>query len=62
MAKTALTNREQKRRETVKKFAILPRDLTQDAGELTPSLKVKRKFVTEKYKDLLAAMYEGAKD
>ncbi len=42
---------------TIKKFAILPRDLTQEAGELTPTLKVKRKYCTQKYKDVLDAFY-----
>ena len=46
--------------ETVKQFAILPTDLTIDAGELTPSLKVKRKVVEKKYSSLLDKMYEGA--
>jgi len=46
--------------ETVKKFAILPKDLTVDEGELTPSLKVKRKVVEKKYGGLLDKMYEGA--
>ena len=46
--------------ETVKKFAILPKDLSIDAGELTPSLKVKRKAVEKKYMELLDKMYEGA--
>ena len=46
--------------ETVKQFAILPKDLTVDAGELTPSLKVKRKVVEKKYAGLLDKMYEGA--
>ncbi|HEU0032238.1 MAG TPA: long-chain fatty acid--CoA ligase [Kofleriaceae bacterium] len=46
--------------ETVKQFAILPKDLTVDAGELTPSLKVKRKVVEKKYSNLLDKMYEGA--
>src|SRR5690606_20711661 len=34
--------------ETIKKFAILPRDLTIEEGELTASMKVKRKFVEKK--------------
>ena len=46
--------------ETVKQFAILPRDLSVDEGELTPSLKVKRKVVEKKYAALLDKMYEGA--
>jgi len=46
--------------ETVKKFAILPRDLTVEEGELTPSLKVKRKSVETKYADVLDQMYTGA--
>ncbi|HVV82783.1 MAG TPA: long-chain fatty acid--CoA ligase [Kofleriaceae bacterium] len=46
--------------ETVKKFQILPRDLTVEEGELTPSLKVKRKAVEKKYAPLLDRMYEGA--
>lgn len=43
--------------EQVKKFAILPADLTEAEGELTPSLKVKRRVVTEKYAALIASLY-----
>ena len=43
--------------ETIKKFTILENDLTVEAGELTPSLKLKRKVVSEKYKDKLDAHY-----
>ncbi len=46
--------------ETIKKFAILPIDFTQEAGELTPSLKVKRKVVEQKYKEILDGFYAGA--
>ncbi len=46
--------------ETIKQFAILPRDLSIDEGELTPSLKVKRKAVEKRYSELLDKMYEGA--
>jgi long-chain acyl-CoA synthetase len=46
--------------ESVKKFEILPKDLTIEAGELTPSLKVKRKVVEKNYSNLLDKMYEGA--
>jgi len=48
------------RYETVKKFAILPTDLSVEAGELTPSLKVKRKAVEKKYAGVLDGLYEGA--
>jgi long-chain acyl-CoA synthetase len=43
--------------ESVKKFAILPQDLSQENGELTPTLKVKRKFCSEKYKAILDGFY-----
>jgi long-chain acyl-CoA synthetase len=43
--------------ETIKRFTILPRDLSEEAGELTPSLKVKRKVVTDRYKAEIASMY-----
>ncbi len=42
---------------TVKRFAIVPKDFTQDTGELTPTLKVKRKVVTQKYRALLDSFY-----
>jgi len=41
----------------VKKFAILPVDFTPEGGELTPTLKVKRKVVSEKYKKELESLY-----
>ncbi|HUB09380.1 MAG TPA: long-chain fatty acid--CoA ligase [Myxococcales bacterium] len=44
--------------ETIKKFAVLPSDFTQESGELTPTLKVKRKFATQKYKNLLDGFYD----
>ena len=43
--------------ETVKKFAILERDFTIEGGELTPTLKVKRKVVSDRYKTLLENLY-----
>ena len=44
--------------ETVKKFAILDNDFSQESGELTPTLKVKRRFVSEKYKEILDRLYQ----
>ena len=43
--------------ETIKYFKIMPDDFTIESGELTPTLKLKRKVVTERYKDILDAMY-----
>ncbi|HEY0192958.1 MAG TPA: long-chain fatty acid--CoA ligase, partial [Kofleriaceae bacterium] len=43
--------------ESIKQFAILPSDLSIDQGELTPSLKVKRKVVEKKYQAMLDKMY-----
>ncbi|MFB9608644.1 long-chain fatty acid--CoA ligase [Streptomyces roseofulvus] len=48
--------------QTIKKFAVLPRDLDVEHGELTPSLKVKRPVVEREYADLVEAMYEGARE
>ena len=45
------------RYETLKKFRIVPDEFTQETGELTPTMKVKRKVVTKKYQDLLDGMY-----
>jgi long-chain acyl-CoA synthetase len=42
---------------TIKRFAIVPKDFTQETGELTPTLKVKRKVVTQKYRAVLDAFY-----
>ncbi len=43
----------------INRFAILPRDLTIESGELTPTLKVKRRIVDEHFKHLIDGMYEG---
>lgn len=44
--------------ETIKKFAILDCDFSIETGELTPTLKVKRKFTSEKYKHILDQFYQ----
>jgi len=43
--------------EAIRKFRILPVDFTEDTGELTPTMKVKRKVVAEKFADDIAAIY-----
>jgi long-chain acyl-CoA synthetase len=43
--------------EQVKKFTILDHDLSVESGELTPTLKVKRNVINERYQDLFASMY-----
>lgn len=43
--------------ETIKKFVIVPEDFTQEGGELTPTLKVKRRVVAEKYAAELERLY-----
>jgi long-chain acyl-CoA synthetase len=45
--------------QTIKKFAVLPKDFTVEDGELTPSLKVKRKAVEKKYMDILDRFYDN---
>ena len=43
--------------EQVKKFTILPKKLYEEDGEVTPTMKVKRKFINEAFSDLIEAMY-----
>ena len=43
--------------EQVKKFELLPNEWTVDTGELTPTLKLKRKVIMEKYKEVIERIY-----
>lgn len=44
--------------EQIKKFELCPTEWTVDGGELTPTLKLKRKVITEKYKDAIERIYD----
>jgi long-chain acyl-CoA synthetase len=50
-------NRDRVRVEQIKRFAILPRDFTEEAGELTPTLKLRRRVVQEHFGDEIEALY-----
>jgi long-chain acyl-CoA synthetase len=52
-------NRAVSRAEQIRKFRILPGDFTEEDGELTPTLKVRRSVVTSRYADDVAALYSG---
>jgi long-subunit acyl-CoA synthetase (AMP-forming) len=45
------------RYETIKRFALLPRELTVDSGELTPTLKLKRRVILENHREAIDALY-----
>jgi long-chain acyl-CoA synthetase len=53
------TNSHLHRVEQVKKFRILEEELDQDDGEITPTMKVKRRILYERYKDIVEGMYAG---
>ncbi len=57
-------NRNLDRQEKIRRFALLPRDFTIENDEITPSLKVKRKMIDKKYKDVIDQLFvdDGAED
>ncbi|PRP99887.1 AMP-dependent synthetase/ligase [Enhygromyxa salina] len=57
MGSLQLVNAELARVQTIKKIKILPRDLTIEGGEMTPTMKIKRKAINEKYKSEIASFY-----
>jgi len=44
--------------ETIKKFTVLPKKLYEEDGEVTPTMKVKRKYINRAFKDLIEGMYK----
>ena len=54
----AQANRKLERWETIKKFEILPQEFSVESGEVTPSLKIRRKAVENKYASTLNSLYE----
>ena len=44
--------------EQLKKVSILPRDFTIDDGELTPTLKIRRKQINENWSEIIESMYQ----
>ncbi len=57
-SQVAQANRKLERWETIKKFEILEHEFSVDNGEVTPSLKIRRKAVEKKYHDTLNTLYE----
>lgn len=51
-------NKDLSRVETVKKFKIMDKKLYTEDGEVTPTMKVKRKYINEHYKNLIESMYQ----
>jgi Long-chain acyl-CoA synthetases (AMP-forming) len=51
-------NRDRVRVEQIKRFAILPRDFTQEDGEVTPTLKLRRKIVHEHFAYAIEDLYQ----
>ena len=48
--------------EAIRKFAVLPEDWTEEGGQLTPSLKLKRSVVMKQYSDAVEQLYAGSKE
>ncbi|WP_205324015.1 long-chain fatty acid--CoA ligase [Glycomyces sp. YM15] len=60
-AKVDEANRTVSRAEQIKQFRVMPVELSEDAGEITPSVKVKRHVVMERYASEINALYDTAK-
>jgi long-chain acyl-CoA synthetase len=58
-AEVERVNKKFARVEQIKTFRLIDHKLTAEDEELTPTMKLKRKLVNEKYKDLIDSMYKG---
>jgi len=58
----AAVNERVSRVESIRKWTILPTEWTAESEELTPTLKLKRRVILEKYASAIAAMYDGVLD
>ncbi len=54
-------NRDRARFEQIKRFAILPRDFTLEAGEMTPTLKLRRRICEERFADVIEELYADSR-
>jgi long-chain acyl-CoA synthetase len=52
-------NRDRTRVEQIKRFVILPRDFSQEEGEVTPTLKLRRRVIHEHFADEIERLYAG---
>ena len=55
----AAVNAERARHEQIKRFTILPRDFSQEAGEITPTLKLRRRICEQRYAVEIEALYRA---
>jgi long-chain acyl-CoA synthetase len=55
-------NKDKSHEQLIRKFALLPFELTIEGGEMTPTLKIKRRVIDQKFKDVIDRLYEGGKD
>ena len=62
MAQVEEINKTLARVQTIKRIKVLPAELSIEGGELTPTMKIKRKVVNQKYASDIAAFYEGGGD
>lgn len=58
-AEVSRINKTLSRVETIKKFALMPRRFYEEDGDVTPTKKVKRRFLEKRYADMIESLYQG---